>query len=256
MLTEDQKRQMFLEGYTVVRGAVPPVMVDAARRAIHHDIATNGLPPDKLAQYAAQTYCPGITRVSVMTDLFNRTPLFPLCEAFVGAGNLLPVSSAQIALRFSRPTADKPAFKGHIDGRGTGTNGIPQGQFHRGFTMLAVVLLCDLPETYSGNFTVWAGTHVLFEQVFKEQGPEALAQAIDTMDVGVEPTQITGKAGDVVLMHHQTVHTAAPNASPNIRYAAIFRACHKDAKEIGVAAMTDIWREWEGLRSLTAPPAP
>jgi hypothetical protein len=248
MLTQAQKTQMKEEGYTVVRGAVPAVMLDEARRAIHANLATEGLPPDKLGQFAAQTYCPSLTREPVMTDLFNKTPIFTLCEEFVGAGNLLVAGSAQIALRFSRPTADRFPFGGHIDGRGTGTNGIPEGQFHRGFTLLAVILLSDLPDIYSGNFTVWPGTHVLFEKLFQEQGPEALGKAIDTMDVGVAPVQITGKAGDVVLMHHQTVHTAAPNASPNIRYAIIFRGCHKDVSANGVEAMTDIWREWPGLK--------
>jgi Phytanoyl-CoA dioxygenase (PhyH) len=248
MLTPEQKEEMKRDGYTIVRGCVPSAMLDAAKRAIHANLATEGLPPDKLTQFAAQTYCPSLTRESVITDLFNQTPIFTLCEEFVGEGNLLSAGSGQIALRFSRPTAEHPKFSGHIDGRGTGTNGIPEGQFHRGFTMLAVILLSDLPDIYSGNFTVWPGTHVLFEKIFQEQGPEALAKAIDTMDVGAEPVQITGKAGDVVLMHHQTVHTAAPNASPNIRYAVIFRGVHKDAKENGVAAMTDIWREWPGLK--------
>ena len=35
---------------------------------------------------------------------------------------------------------------------------------------------------------------------------------------------------------------------PNIRYAAIFRGRHKDAEANGTEAMTDIWREWPGIR--------
>ena len=166
----------------------------------------------------------------------------------MGEGNLLTAGSGQIALRFPRATTDPIEPRGHIDGRGTGTNGIPAGQFHRSFTMLAVVLLSDLPTPYSGNFTVWPGTHRYFEQIFQEQGPEALGRAVDTMDTGIPPVQITGQPGDVVLCHHQILHTAVANSSPNIRYAAIFRATHKDAATNGVAAMTDIWREWPGVR--------
>lgn len=245
-----QMRQMHDDGYLVVRGAIPRVMVDEARRAINHDLGTAGMPTAEMQRMGATSYCDALREAPVLTDLFNRTPLFPLCESLVGAGNLLPVTGVQIALRFPGPTSDPREPSGHIDGRGTGTNGIPKGEFRRGFTALAVVLLSDLPEPYSGNFTVWPGTHRVFEKVFREHGPESLADAIDTQPVDVAPVQITGKAGDVVVCHHQIVHTACPNSAPDIRYAAIFRACHKDVAANGVAAMTDIWREWPGVRAV------
>lgn len=62
------------------------------------------------------------------------------------------------------------------------------------------------------------------------------------------PVQITGKPGDVCLAHHQMIHTAAINASPDIRYAVIFRARHINIAENGKDVMTDIWREWDGIR--------
>jgi hypothetical protein len=247
-LNTQQKQQIYKDGYVVVPGAVPKLMVQEARRAINHNLGTAGMPPDELAKMGATTYCPTLTKEPVITDLFNKTPLFALCESAVGAGNLLPAGGAQIALRFSRATSDRIEPHGHIDGRGTGTNGIPKGEFRRGFTMLVVILLSDLPEAYSGNFTVWPGTHTLFETIFREKGPAALADAIDTMPLPQAPVQITGQAGDAVLVHHQLVHAAAPNCSPDVRYAAIFRGCHKDVQANGVEAMTDIWREWPGLR--------
>lgn len=247
-LNRTEKRQIYDDGYVVVPGVVPGRMVEEARRAINHYLGSRGLPPDELSKYAAQTYCPDLTREAVMTDLFNKTALFPLCESLVGAGNLLSAGSAQIALRFPRETSDPLEPKGHIDGRGTGTNGIPKGEFRRSFTMLAVILLSDLPDPYCGNFTVWPGTHRFFEDVFREKGPHALADAVDSMtETGVSPIQITGKAGDVCLCHHQILHAAAPNSSPNIRYAAIFRGNHKDVATNGTDAMTDIWREWPGV---------
>lgn len=251
-LNRAQKQQMYDAGYLIIRGAVPRLMIEEARRAVNHYLGEYGLPADELKRFGAQTFCPDLTKESVMTDLFNKSALFPLCESLVGEGNLLTVNSAQIALRFPRATSDPAEPKGHIDGRGTGTNGMALGEFRRGFTMLAVVLLSDLPETHSGNFTVWPGTHRVFEKVFKEQGPEALANAVDTIETGDPHVQVTGQAGDVVLCHHQLKHTAAPNSSPNIRYAAIFRACHKEVATNGVEAMTDIWREWPGVREVVA----
>jgi hypothetical protein len=252
-LTMQQLRQMRDDGYLVLRGLIPAAMIDDARQAINHHLGEYGLPPDELPTMRAQTYCRDINRASVFTDLFNRTPLFAVCEQLVGAGNLQETGAVQIALRFPRADREPQEPRGHIDGQGTGTNGMPKGTFARGFTMLAVVLLADLPEPYWGNFTVWPGTHAQFETVFKEQGPAYLADGIGRVPLCSGPVQVTGKAGDIILTHHQIVHTAAPNSGPNIRYAAIFRVRHKDVDTIGVEAMTDIWREWEGLRAGLAP---
>lgn len=249
ILNAQQLRQMHDDGYLLLKGMIPRVMVDAARHAINHHLGEFGLPPDELNTYRAQTYCRSLTREPVMTDLFNKTPVFTACEQLLGAGNLLPTTGSQIALRFPRPDTEPQRPHGHIDGQGTGTNGIPRGQFARGFTMLAVVLLSDLPQPYYGNFTVWPGTHRQFETIFKEKGPAYLADGIGAVELCSEPVQICGEPGDVCLTHHQLVHTACPNSGPNIRYATIFRGCHKDAATNGVAAMTDIWREWEGLRA-------
>ena len=58
-LNTQQKRQIYDDGYLVVRGAVSRLMTDAARQAINHYLGANGLPPDELQKFAAQTYCPG-----------------------------------------------------------------------------------------------------------------------------------------------------------------------------------------------------
>ncbi len=237
------------DGYLVLKGLVPVALIEAARQAINHDLGERGMPPGDLNKFRSQTYCPEITRSVALTDLFNSTPVFSVCEQLLGEGKVQRAGSAQIALRFPRADSEPQAPRGHIDGQGNGINGIPKGEFVRGFTLLAVVLLSDLPEPYSGNFTVWPGTHRQFETIFKEKGPAYLAEGIGAVELCSPPVQITGEPGDVVLTHHQLVHTAVANSSPNIRYAAIFRGRHIDVDKNGVEAMTDIWREWEGLRS-------
>ena len=67
------------------------------------------------------------------------------------------------------------------------------------------------------------------------------------------PHQIVGNAGDVVLTHHQIVHSAAPNAASDIRYAAIFRLRHVDCADNGYDAYTDIWKEWPGVQEAIEP---
>ena len=62
-----------------------------------------------------------------------------------------------------------------------------------------------------------------------------------------EPVQVLAKAGDIILAHYQLAHGVTPNVSPHTRYAIYFRLQHIDHDAIGLDAMTDIWREWEGI---------
>lgn len=248
-LTYDQKKAMHEDGYLVLKGAIPELLIRRARKAIHHNLGSEGMHPDKLVTFSAQSYCPSIQGDAALTDLANRSAVCLAAEALLGEGNMRPIGRAQIALRFpSYPSKPKPP-RGHLDGIGTGTNGLAVGEFRRGFTMLAVCLLNDLPEPYMGNFTVWPGSHLFFEQFFRERDPSILAQGMPSAELPREPVQITGKAGDVVLAHHHLVHGAAPNYGPEIRYAAIFRVQHVDVEAIGVEAMRDIWREWDPIRA-------
>ena len=89
----------------------------------------------------------------------------------MGEGKVQRVPAGQVALRFPGEVGKPPRDPGgHLDGIGTGINGIEKGDFLRNFTMLAVVLLADLPEAYSGNFTVWPGSHAFFQTYFREHG--------------------------------------------------------------------------------------
>ncbi|MEX0655044.1 MAG: phytanoyl-CoA dioxygenase family protein [Phycisphaeraceae bacterium] len=250
------RQAMYDDGYTVLRQAVPRQAVLDARRRINEWLGQEGMPPDDLPTMRAQTYCPGLGGQPPLKALMHRSLVPDAVEQLIGEGNLLPPGNAQIALRFPRVVdAPKPPH-GHLDGIGTGTNGMAVGQFSRGFTLLAVVLLNDLPEPYMGNFTVWPGSHRFFEQFFRERDPSILAQGMPKADLPHPPVQMTGQAGDVVLAHHHLVHGAAPNYSPDIRYAAIFRLKHKDVEANGVDAMSDIWREWQPVRELIEPTQP
>jgi hypothetical protein len=159
-----------------------------------------------------------------------------------------PSGGGQLAIRFPK-VGDPPDRIGcHLDGMYSKLNGVKQGTISN-FTMLAVVLLSDLTGPWQGNFTVWPGTHRKFEAWFREHGPESLLDGMPPIDYP-EPRQLIGQAGDVVLTHYQVAHAAAPNVSPHVRYAAIFRIHHVDHGSHRPEAMTDLWLEWPGLREL------
>jgi hypothetical protein len=248
-LTKKQKLHFHEEGYVVVKGVVPQVMIDEALHAINHSLGEEGMNKEDLPILRQQSYCKELRNETVLTHLFNRTPVMPLAESLMGKGSVLPVSGVQIALRFPRPLGeDAPPPRGHLDGLGSGLNGSAKGTYKRGFSGLAVILLCDLPHVNSGNFTVFPKSHRAFADYFKEHGHEVLENGMPRIDLPDPPVMITGKAGDVVLTHHQIVHGAGPNTSPHIRYAAITRLRHKECEKNGSDAYTDIWREWPGVR--------
>lgn len=219
----------------------------AALQVINASLGERGMHPEDLPTLRARSYCPEAQDAPEIAGLLNETPLWRIAESAIGAGRLRPVTRGQIALRF--PVMGEPAEpRPHIDGMYSPNNGVPKGTI-RNFTALIGVLLSDLPSGYSGNFTVWPGTHRRYETYFRQQGPQALLEGMPPIDLP-EPLQITGQAGDAVLCHYQLGHGIAGNGSPHIRYAAFFRLTHVDHDNIHWECMTDIWREWAGMREV------
>jgi hypothetical protein len=252
-LSPSQRRALYDDGYVVLPGVVPPAAVQQALRAINSSLGARGMHPDMLPQFRAQTYCPEITGTEPISDLMNRSPLFDLCESAVGRGQLRPVRGGQVALRF--PTEGQPAPPGpHIDGMYTPTNGVPKGTIAN-FTALAGVFLSDVPEPFCGNFSVWPGTHRLFEEHFRRVGPQALLEGMPKVEMP-PCRQITARAGDAILCHYQLAHGVAGNGSPHVRYAIFFRLHHVDHESVHWECMTDIWREWAGMRQVVAAAEP
>ena len=244
-LTYAQQQALYENGYVKIPGVIPPVMVDAALRAINHSLG-EGMKAEDMATLRAQSYCRELQTAPVITDLLNNTPAWSLAESVIG--NIKPVQSAQIALRF--PSVQDPPSPPHphLDGMHTPTNGVPSGQILN-FTMLLGVVLSDVPQPFSGNLAVWPGTHHLYEQYFQEHGWESLLNGMPPVELP-QPEQLTAQAGDVVLCHYQLAHGITANVSPNIRYAIYFRLHHTEHETHGKQTMTDIWLEWPGMHDI------
>lgn len=241
-----QKQQLYEQGYVHVPGVVPRVMVNATLRAINHSLGEKGIAPEQLPIFRSQSYCPELRQTPIISDLLNKTPAWALAESAIGVGKIQPVNGGQIALRFPGLQDPPGVPRAHIDGTYSPNNGVPKGQI-RNFTMLLGVMLNDVHEPYAGNFTVWPGTHHLFERYFRQHGADKLVDGMPVIDDMPEPVQLTGQAGDVVLCHYQLAHTAAPNVSPHIRYAIYFRLKHVRHGETRPETLTDIWLDWEGM---------
>lgn len=172
----------------------------------------------------------------------------------MGEGNIKSVARAKVYPRFPLSLGEESAHAlgGHIDGIGNGTNGQPQGAYNRNFTAFAVIYLADVMQPWSGNFTVWPGSHRAYEAYFRKHGHEVLADGRPNIELPAEPVMVTARAGDLVIAHHALMHGACTNESADVRLAVIARLGHVDVAELGPDAYLDIWREWPGVQEVLA----
>ena len=246
-VTEQQKVTLYEDGVVQLPGIVPRERVERALRAINSSLGTQGLPPADLPRFRAQSYCPELRGTPEIVGLLTETSLWNVAEAVIGPGKIRPVSSGQIALRF--PTVERPSTpQPHLDGMFTPTNGVPAGTIAN-FSALVGVFLSDVPTDQAGNLTVWPGTHHLYEDYFRQHGPQTLLEGMPP--IALPPArQITAQAGDAVLCHYQLAHGVAGNGSPHTRYAIFFRLSHVDHDTVHWECMADIWREWDGMTAI------
>ncbi len=234
------------DGYVQLSGVIPKYLVERARKAINASLGA-GLDADNMTKFRAQSFCPEISHTPVISDLINCSAALPILQAAIGAP-LRPVSGGQVALRFPAEYSPPPQPRPHLDGMHSPTNGVPAGRIQN-FTALVGVLLSPLHSDFQGNFTVWPGSHKLYQRYFIENSPEALLTGMPPVELP-QPLQVRGEPGDVFLVNYLTGHTAAVNAGPDIRYACFFRIYRTDHDEYVREVMLDPWHEWSGIRDV------
>ncbi len=239
---------MYHQGYLLLRGLVPRQAAEAIRQLVDADPSV--IADDPVLR--ADSYCPALREHPLLLGVANAAPLRAVADALLGAGNTLPVSRVQVALRHpGNPGDASKTGIGHVDGLGTGINGIPGGAYQRGFSLVAVLLLSDCPRQDMGNFFVHPGSHrragdylALRGQRFTGAGLAAFPRA--------EP--LIAAAGDVVFTNPLCVHGAAANRSSSLRYAVVIRFKHRDRchavdGDPSLLATLDPWQGWDGLRA-------
>jgi hypothetical protein len=233
------RRRLRRQGFVQLRGVVPRARVEAALRLINRSLGEQGLPPERLAEMRARTYCPELVSAPEILDLFFATPVRPLVEATIGAVRS-PVEG-QIALRFPQPEPDRAPIP-HIDGISSPENGVPAGTLYH-FTALLGVFLSDVVGPRAGNLVVWPRSHEVVTEQLRRHGPRSIIGGLPPLEWG-PPQPLEGRAGDVVLAHYAVAHGVARNLGPHVRYAVFFRLFHVAHDE---RALTEPWREWEGM---------
>lgn len=253
-LSYQQQRAIYEQGFLHLPGIVPRELVKAALRKIHLSLDTHGLPPELIQRYKLRSYCPELCDTPAIMDLFYRSPLWEIANTAISMGRVVTQDGGQIALRF--PATATAETWPHLDGVRVVVDGISNGNppgVLNSFTALVGVFLSDVTQPDAGNFVVWPGTHHKYQKFFQKHGHQSLFEQVP--QIALPPAhQVLARAGDAVICHYQLGHHFANNLSPHIRYAVFFRLAHSKHETQKIECLTDIWREWEGLRDYLQDP--
>ncbi|HEX8499048.1 MAG TPA: hypothetical protein VF659_00555, partial [Pyrinomonadaceae bacterium] len=193
------------QGFFRFARLTPEPLVLAAREAIERDLREN-YEPERQLEYDNQSYCPDLRATPPIMNLLTESPIRDVLDEALGLDEI-GWDRGQIAIRRAHNHPQPVAPVPHIDGFASGLNGLEERKIYS-LTALVGVFLTPVLRPYAGNFTVWPGSHYVYESYFRQRGIEAMREPMPTPDVG-QPMQLECNVGDVVLFHYQLAHTAA-----------------------------------------------
>lgn len=237
------------KGYAHFPQLLPAAVLIEAREKIVADLRDN-YQADHQAEYDNQSFCPALLGTPSIMKLVSNAAVRDKVRELLDP-DAVACDDGQIAIRQAHNSVVHHAPVPHIDGIPTPHNGM-EGNEVRPFALLIGVFLSDVRAEFSGNFTVWPGSHTLLEGYFNERGVRARCEGMPQIPLGT-PQQLLCKAGDVVLCHYNLAHAAAVNNSDFDRQAVFFRVAHhtldrdrnKNARDAEWTHLTSIWTDWK-----------
>jgi hypothetical protein len=233
--------QLRTYGYAHFPDLTPASLAQAAREAIDMDLRDN-YDSERQLEYDNRSYCPGLLGAPPIMDLLLSSPILEIVDEALGLDNV-EWGKAQIAIRRSRNFPREIPPEPHLDGFASGFNGLEEGKIYS-HTALVGVFLTPVLRPFAGNFTVWPGSHYLYESYFRARGPRAMGEPMPAPEIG-QPVQLMCGVGDVVFCHYQLGHSAAVNTAEIDRVAVYFRIWLRDIGERRWECLTNIWEGWK-----------
>lgn len=234
------QEQLRTQGFAQFPRLTPEPLISAARDAIERDLRTH-YDPQRQTEYDNQSYCPDLKGTPPIMNLISQSAVHKLLDEIFELENI-DWDKGQIAIRRAHNYPDPVPPTPHIDGFATGVNGLTEGKIYN-HTVLVGVFLTPVHQEFAGNFTVWPGSHYVYENHFRTRGPDAMREPLPAPEIG-PPMQLKCEVGDVVLAHYQLGHSAAVNTSDADRIAIYFRVWLRKMESNRWHYLTNIWDGW------------
>jgi hypothetical protein len=245
-IDDDQLRLFAENGYLLVPSAVASVDVEATNRVVD-DLISQAPPP--VGHVGQHFYWERRSDSPGLFDLVERPGgILQLARDLIGDdGAGVAFEQAQVALNIP-PFEHRPG-RPHIDGYQPGQR-VPGT-----FTVLASLLLNDQLSENGGNLWVWPGTHITHAAFFRARGPQAFEEAAGYPDIPLpEPTQVRGRAGDVLLAHYLLGHNIGGNyESDRTRRAVYWRLRTPGHTARWSECLADPWADFPRLQNREPP---
>ena len=226
----------------VVPNVVNGHLVNAALQEIDTLISSRPPPPEHRGYYFI--WCNDVPPTNPLLACLRCSPAFNIVETAIAPNRLEDPRQIQVSINIP-PWNHKPGGP-HLDGL---TPPEPDGRPST-FTLLAGIFLTDHPAEDMGNLWVWPGTHLTNASFFREQGSDALLTQTPYPPTKLpEPTQVVGKAGDLLLAHYLLGHNMGGNLASVVRKVIYFRLRCQNHKKNWQACIQDTQFEFPRARS-------
>ena len=229
------------QGFAHFADLTPQPLIRSALDAIEIDLSNN-YDPKRKSEYDNQSFCPEIRSSAPIMNLLLQSPVLNILDEIFELDKIA-WDNGQIAIRQAHNYPEPVPPSPHIDGFASGLNGVPDGKIYN-HTVLVGVFLTPVQSAFAGNFTVWPGSHHVYEKYFQQCGPRAMSERMPELEIG-EPVQLMCGVGDVVLAHYQLAHSAAVNTADADRIAVYFRVWLRSVESDRWHYLTNIWDGWK-----------
>lgn len=253
VLRDDELRAFARNGYIVVSGAVAEPDLIHLDAEVDDLVARKPPPADKVGFHH---YFEHPSSLPTSDRVLRESGVLSLAAELV-VPLTIDLAFDHIQIATSIHGWDHEPGGGHIDGYGTDGQTKPDT-----FTLLAGVYLGDESEAGRGNLWVWPGSHLGHEQLFREQGVDAL---MDGQSMGGHACLLDGapdfgpgqpvlaRRGDVLLAHYLLAHNQSGNMWNPLRRIIYYRLAAAGHRERWTHTQTDALLEYAPLRAAIPP---
>lgn len=240
-------------------------MVGAALQSINSDIGfhlyNSSYHRAECRPLSEPFYCPNRVTSPSILNLFDESPVRLIMDDFLGANTYDRAVFPQIALKFpNSSTVDLhtqhlwdnghlPGSQGawHIDGFRAAAFGLCRDEIAH-FTGIVGIFLSDVQVPHGGNLRIFPGSHNILAGYFSQHNAwDLLGRHFPRLHFSPSSALLV-HAGDVVVFHSLTAHSASLNFSPSIRYAVYFRCASRLRPPYSYVAhlltKQHMWDEW------------